>query len=549
MASQARGGARSVERRSKLIVALLLLMVLLTGVLTYQAQDAARSHRATAERTLRAYATIAVWGLSRHAQEVLYSMLVSRIDSIHPRLPVVGLEASTLPGAATVEHCNCFSGNQTGIRFVLTGARRTLLTESTLPAAARTWILDSLYDPAGAAAFRHWRVGVAFPGRASHAIAYALRQGVDGPGAVVGFVMPVADFDSLFQSLVRLSPALPESLLRGSPNDSLMSVEVLTPAGVSIYRSRRLYSRTFSDTATLPASFGDLLMRVALRPEAADRLVIGGLPHSRLPLLLGLLALTLALCGVAVMQLRRETELARMREDFVSSVSHELRTPLAQIRMFTETLLLGRTRSEAERRRSLEIIDQEARRLTHLVENVLRISRTARGVSRVVPENLDLTAEVVANLEGFRLFAGQKRVELRPELQAGVMGVVDRGGLRQMLLNLLDNALKYGPAGQTVIVGLALIDQTARIWVDDEGPGIAPEDRDKVFDPFYRSPRDAGSAVAGSGIGLAVVREIATLHGGRAWAEAAPGGGARVSIEIPGAYLRAPTAEGDWVAA
>ena len=238
-----------------------------------------------------------------------------------------------------------------------------------------------------------------------------------------------------------------------------------------------------------------------------------------------------------------------MRKDFVINVSHELRTPLAQIRMFAETLLLGRTRSEAERRRSLEIIDQEARRLTHLVENVLRMSRSARGVSEVAPESVELTTEMASIIESFRMLAAPRRVELRPELQERVVGVVDRDALRQMLINLLDNALKYGPAGQRVVVGLAVFGESVRLWVDDEGPGIAPEDLEKVFSPFYRSQRETEARVAGSGIGLAVVREIATAHGGRAWAETAPGGGARVSVELPGAHVRPAAAEGEWVAA
>lgn len=551
MASQARGGARGVERRSKLIMALLLLMVALTGVLTYQAQDAARSHRATVERALRDFASIAVAWLDRNAQEALYSVLIMRMDSIHAQLPTVaGVPESQLPGRAALEHCNCFGDKHSFTRFVLAGEKQTLISEEPLPDAARAWILDSLDARSGATAYRTWRVGLAFPGSGRQAVGYAQRDVAGGqPQAIVGFVSDAYDLAPLFAKMLDVYPTLPKSLLRGARSDSLISVEVLTASGLTIYHTPHVYPPAFSALDTLPPKFGDLRLRLALRPEAADLLVIGGLPRTRLPLLLGLLALTLALCVVAVQQLRRETELARMREDFVSSVSHELRTPLAQIRMFTETLLLGRTRSDAERRRSLEIIDQEARRLSHLVENVLRISRAARGVSRVAPENVDLTAEVIANVESFRLFAAQRKVELRPELQAGVMGVVDRGGLRQMLVNLLDNALKYGPAGQRVTVGLALFEESARIWVDDEGQGIAAEDREKVFMPFYRSPRDAGSAVAGSGIGLAVVREIATLHGGRAWAEAAPGGGARVCIEIPGAYVRQPAAEGDWVAA
>jgi signal transduction histidine kinase len=294
--------------------------------------------------------------------------------------------------------------------------------------------------------------------------------------------------------------------------------------------------------------FGGLVLRVGIRPKAAEMLVIGGLPRPRLPVLMGLLLLTTGLIVVALLQLRREAELARLREDFVSGVSHELRTPLAQIRMFTETLLLGRTRSEAERRRSLEIIDKEARRLTHLVENVLRFARSGRKVRRLSLEPTDLMAELHETVEGFVVFADVHGVELRPELQERVMGVVDRGALRQIVVNLLDNAIKYGPAGQQVVVGLALFGDAARVWVDDEGPGIPPAERERVFDPFYRAERDAGSAVAGSGIGLAVVRELARLHGGRSWTEEAPGGGARVAVEIPGAYLR-PAGEDSWVAA
>jgi len=109
-----------------------------------------------------------------------------------------------------------------------------------------------------------------------------------------------------------------------------------------------------------------------------------------------------------------------------------------------------------------------------------------------------------------------------------------------MLLNLLDNAVKYGPPGQVVTVGLAASDQRARLWVDDQGPGIPAADRERVWDRFWRLERDRGSAVAGTGIGLAVVRELVALHGGRAWAEdgqsaTLPAGarGVRFVIELP----------------
>src|SRR5213083_3043837 len=130
---------------------------------------------------------------------------------------------------------------------------------------------------------------------------------------------------------------------------------------------------------------GRVQVQVALRPDVAPKLVVGGMPRSNLPMLLSLLAITAALVVGALLQLRREYELSRLRADFVSGVSHELRTPLAQIRMFSETLLLGRVRSDDERERSLEIIDQEARRLTHLVENLLHFSRSERRLTRLSP--------------------------------------------------------------------------------------------------------------------------------------------------------------------
>jgi signal transduction histidine kinase len=105
------------------------------------------------------------------------------------------------------------------------------------------------------------------------------------------------------------------------------------------------------------------------------------------------------------------------------------------------------------------------------------------------------------------------------------------------LLNLLDNAAKYGPGGQIVSLGSAEAPGTGgarvRVWVEDQGPGIPPPDRERVWEPYVRLNRAAESATGGSGIGLSVVRELVKLHGGTAWIETAPGGGARVIVELP----------------
>src|SRR5262249_55194768 len=155
---------------------------------------------------------------------------------------------------------------------------------------------------------------------------------------------------------------------------------------------------------------------------------------------------------------------ARLRADFVSSVSHELRTPLAQIRLFAETLLLGRVRSDAEERRSLEIIDQEARRLTHLVENVLAFSRAERHAIRLQREPTALTPLVAAVVEAFEPLAATRKVTLRRDIFPGIFADADPDALRQMLINLLDNAVKYGPESQTVTVGARLSQGRLQIW-------------------------------------------------------------------------------------
>src|SRR5437660_2629882 len=327
---------------------------------------------------------------------------------------------------------------------------------------------------------------------------------------------------------------LPRPLTGGVQYDSMGSIIITDRYGYEIYRSAVQYTSPFTAHDTIGRDMGDLYAQTTLRASVADQLIIGGLPRSRLPLILSLLALTAVLIGTALVQLRREAQLARLRTDFISGVSHELRTPLAQIRMFSETLVLGRVRSDEERRRSLAIIDQESRRLTHLVENLLHFSRSERQTAHVTPEPTALAPLVQEVIDGFAPLAAARGATLSASVPEDLVVTADPGAVRQMLLNLLDNAVKYGPAGQEVRIGATRENGLAKLWVDDGGPGIPARDRERVWDRFWRLERDRGSAVAGSGIGLAVVRELASLHHGRAWIDdPAAGIGTRVVIELP----------------
>jgi signal transduction histidine kinase len=283
-----------------------------------------------------------------------------------------------------------------------------------------------------------------------------------------------------------------------------------------------------------------LVVRAALRASAPEVLLVGRPPASRLPMLLGLLALTVALAAVALMQLRREHELARLRADFTSNVSHELRTPLAQILLFGETLELGRVRSDADRRLAVETIVHEARRLMRMVDNILHFARTSEGRLQLqcAPTELGPLVESIATT--FAPLAAERGAHVVTDVRESVIANVDSGAVRQIVLNLLDNALKFGPVGQTVRLLIERVESRARLVVEDQGPGIPLPDRTRVWSPYVRLRREKSAASEGAGIGLAVVRELTALHGGEAYVEDAPGGGARVVVVLP---TGAPTRE------
>jgi signal transduction histidine kinase len=143
-----------------------------------------------------------------------------------------------------------------------------------------------------------------------------------------------------------------------------------------------------------------------------------------------------------------------------------------------------------------------------------------------------VAAEVRDTLGTFAPLAAAAGARLRAELDDHAHAMVDHGALRQILLNLLDNAVKYGPEGQTIVVRVVRGGDEIVISVDDEGPGIPPADRRRAFDPFERLDRRGASKTSGAGIGLAVVRDLVIAHAGRVWIEDAPTGGARVSIAL-----------------
>jgi signal transduction histidine kinase len=286
-------------------------------------------------------------------------------------------------------------------------------------------------------------------------------------------------------------------------------------------------------------------LTVALNPAVAPRLLVGAVPRSQLPLFVGLLGLTAALVVAAVRLTWRTSALARMRADFTSSVSHELRTPITQIMLFAETIALGRVRTLGEARREARVITEEGRRLLDLIENVLHFARSERyelPINRQLTDVSDLVRQTVADFEPIAATAG---VTLKATLEDAVGARIDGPAVQRSLRNVLDNAIKYAAVGREAHVGLVLMGARACIWVDDRGPGVPPADRERVWSAFVRLERDMNQATGGSGIGLAVVRDIVVRHGGAVRIEEAPSGGARFVMEFPEASRLGPRAVPD----
>lgn len=328
---------------------------------------------------------------------------------------------------------------------------------------------------------------------------------------------------------------LPPSVTGGQPNDSLLDLAVRFPGGSTVPLTDLPGGSEFAASDTMDAQYGNMIVEASIKPDVAERLIIGGLPRSRLPIILTLLLITILMGTTALYQLRRERQLARLRDDFVSGVSHELRTPLAQVRMFAELWEAGKLRTEADRSRSIGIINREARRLTHLVENILQFSRSRRATADIKAEPLDMQDTVTEVIEAFRPLADARGVSINATIEAGLVVRADRDAIKQILLNLLDNAVKYGPEGQIVTIDASRIGATLRLAVDDQGPGIPHSERHLVWEPYRRLQRDKKSAATGTGIGLAVVAELAALHDGVAWVESTAQGGASFVVELPGA--------------
>jgi signal transduction histidine kinase len=230
----------------------------------------------------------------------------------------------------------------------------------------------------------------------------------------------------------------------------------------------------------------------------------------------------------------REMKLARLKSDFVANVSHELRTPLALIRLYAETLELGRLTSKEKYHEYFRIIREESERLTALINNILDFSRIEAGRKEYEFKETNLAELVRATLDSYRFQIEQNGFAFEENISADLPPVtVDREAIARSLLNLVNNALKYSKDQKYIGVSLYRTNGSVNLEVRDCGIGIAPAEQEKIFEKFYRCGDPLVHNIKGSGLGLSLVRHIARAHGGDVKVESSPDRGSKFTIALP----------------
>lgn len=529
---------------ARLLVGGLALVVAALSLLGYWAWQASVRRHQVAIELLRSHAELAAQRLGARMQNELYvaatavfrpAIDAARDSGARPISPADILAASRVAAS-----CNCAAplAPAYAIRTDLTSAG-TLLDGPVAPSGAeRDALLAALREqiddmPNG------WDVAVvrSKPGLGGRVVVFTRRVSADRAPVYVGFATDSATLrEFVIRPLLCNTPlVVAGDRTHGVPNDSLVAIRVADAAGTELYRTKTPIDPAIASTTRFPVEWGALSITAALRPQAATLVLPGGVPRSPVPMLVVLLATATTLVGAAMFMIWRMHELSRLRADFTSSVSHELRTPLTQILLYAETIEMGRQRSPQKRAEAIGVITRETRRLIHLVENVLHFSRAERSLTRLrlVPVELsELVAETVAT---FAPVAEARDVSVTLRLDGPVTARADADAMRRILLNLLDNAVRHGPAGQTVTVCVERVGPWARVAVEDEGTGVPEAQREEIWKPFVRLDSTRDESLTGCGIGLSIVSELVALHGGRRSVHSRLSGGAAFVVDVPAA--------------
>jgi signal transduction histidine kinase len=319
---------------------------------------------------------------------------------------------------------------------------------------------------------------------------------------------------------------------------TVMSRASFTPAVVLAVSSRKILPPNVTVTATRSDSsvpLGEGFVDLEVEWPAGRFAPATAMPRFVYPAGIGLiLVITMLAAYLLLRDVSREIEVAEMRAHFVASVSHELKTPLTAIRMFAETLAMGRAGDERTRAEYLLTVVNESERLSRLVDNVLDFSRIEQGKKIYRMQCVSLAEVVRAAANAMQYPLTQEGFALNVFIDESLPPVMaDADALQQAILNLLANAMKYSGDAREIDLCLAHSDKEGVIRVIDRGIGIPAEDQPKIFEKFYRVRSAYSDRIAGTGLGLTLVTHIVKAHGGRLQVASELSAGSTFSIYLP----------------
>ncbi|MDM7996050.1 MAG: HAMP domain-containing sensor histidine kinase [Acidobacteriota bacterium] len=349
---------------------------------------------------------------------------------------------------------------------------------------------------------------------------YVLKEARDGARILVCYQM---NFDKIL--------ALIDSRLRDLQDRFYVSI--VDFEGNGVYGQPLPHSKYFFETR-FPNTLYKWLLQIVPRNYTELELNVSNRRRTNLLFIIASMLLIFISLAIILNTWKRDRQLRKLKEDFISNVSHELKTPLSLIRMFSEMLVMGRAKDEDKKQEYYRVIHSESDRMSRLIANLLDFANLGRGVEFRHFENTSIAQLVTKALEAYRHDIQKEGIQLSLDIDPDVPNsYADPNSITMAFINLLDNSIKYSGEKKKIDIRIQKNNGYVDLSVTDNGVGIPESEQQKIFDKFFRGSDPSVRRVRGSGIGLAITKHVAELHQGEILVKSEPGQGSTFTLRIP----------------